>query len=482
MVKQITNQWFGFHKKLKGLCTAWTMTCFIVMVGCLPLHAVEEYTIDSVTVKFLFRRSSTFFDIDYMDNSNQYKILKEFLQNMDSTAVVTDVNVEGSASPEGTYAGNKRLAEQRAASLRSILQVNHSNYFTGDINWTVTQKDEDWDEVLYRVKNSDIDNREVIANIIETVPEKTIKNGRTTYTRKNKLKYMNGGKTWKELDSKIFPYVRGAGMQLIIKIAHIPEPEPITELEPIVVPVPVIMDTLAVDTVVKEIIITDTIIQDTVIQDTIVPAEELQEIVTRQPMLAVKTNMLLYGFYLPQYGFAPIPNIAVEFYPCHGHWTAGLSLDMPWYRNYSKHKFFQARNWQFEARRYFRGDADYTGLYAQAYIHTGVFGIGFSKYKGWEGEGLGGGIGVGYVMPISKDKHWKLEFNLQCGYFTCKYDPYIYGHPTDGAEDGLYYYDWKLKPELFKERQYRFNWFGPTRVGVTISYDLLYYRSQRHAE
>ena len=45
--------------------------------------------------------------------------------------------------------------------------------------------------------------------------------------------------------------------------------------------------------------------------------------------------------------------------------------------------------------------------------------------------------------------------------------------------DHLYYYKWTLEPELFKKRQYRFSWFGPTRIGITLSYDLLFRRIQK---
>jgi len=33
---------------------------------------------------------------------------------------------------------------------------------------------------------------------------------------------------------------------------------------------------------------------------------------------------------------------------------------------------------------------------------------------------------------------------------------------------------------LFKKRQYRWNWIGPTRIGITLSYDLLYRRIQKN--
>ena len=38
----------------------------------------------------------------------------------------------------------------------------------------------------------------------------------------------------------------------------------------------------------------------------------------------------------------------------------------------------------------------------------------------------------------------------------------------DYPHDDLYYYKYYGDPSLFKERQYRFTWFGPTRVGITL--------------
>ena len=109
-----------------------------------------------------------------------------------------------------------------------------------------------------------------------------------------------------------------------------------------------------------------------------------------------------------------------------------------------------------------------------------MFGICFDADRGWVGEGFGGGVGAGYVMPLTKQGRWRLEFGLQVGYIHCNYDPYQYENPVNPAyHDDNYYYKWTLKPELFKKRQYRWNWIGPTRVGITLSYDLLYRRIQR---
>jgi hypothetical protein len=69
---------------------------------------------------------------------------------------------------------------------------------------------------------------------------------------------------------------------------------------------------------------------------------------------------------------------------------------------------------------------------------------------------------------------------LQAGFFRCKYDPYQFENPVNPAyRDGLYYYKWTQRPSLFKKRQYRWNWIGPTRIGITLSYDLLYRRIEK---
>jgi hypothetical protein len=165
---------------------------------------------------------------------------------------------------------------------------------------------------------------------------------------------------------------------------------------------------------------------------------------------------------------------------------------MPWWQHYSAHKFFQIRNYQLETRYYLRSSNSSTltshsykapafrGFYVQGYVHAGLFGICFDANRGWVGEGAGAGLGVGYVTPISRNGHWRLEFQLQAGFFRCKYDPYQYESPVDpDYHDDLYYYKWTLAPDLFKERQYRWNWLGPTRIGVTLTYDLLYRRIQK---
>ena len=83
------------------------------------------------------------------------------------------------------------------------------------------------------------------------------------------------------------------------------------------------------------------------------------------------------------------------------------------------------------------------------------------------------------MVPITKTGRWRLEMGVQVGYFRCKYDPYQYENLVNLAyHDNRYYYKWTQKTEYFKKRQYRWNWLGPTRIGITLTYDLLYRKIQ----
>ncbi len=211
----------------------------------------------------------------------------------------------------------------------------------------------------------------------------------------------------------------------------------------------------------------------------------------RRELLSVKTNLLFDFAYVPGYNrFCPIPNVAVELYPYHGHFTFGASFDGPWWQHYADHRYFQVRNYQLFTRYYLRsGDilyrrpgsgAAFKGFYVGAYAHAGIYNICFGEKRGWEGEGWGAGLGIGHVLPLGRTEHWRLEFGLQAGFFTTNYDPYQWRCPVKPDTDPeQYYYKWYGNASDFRKRRHRYSWLGPTRLEVTLSYDLLYHRNHR---
>lgn len=229
---------------------------------------------------------------------------------------------------------------------------------------------------------------------------------------KDELMALDGKRLWKRLLSDYFPEMRAAKVVLVFRRkVTLPKLLPNNALTNQVSFQPLRVPLLQLDT---------------------------ESRLPRRELLSVKTNLLLDAAYMP-FGynkFCPIPNIAIEYYPLHGHFTYGASIDFPWWQNYKDHKYFQMRNYQFEARYYLKdGDVDkvgygngpaYRGLYLQAYAHLGLYGICFDEKRGWEGEGFGGGVGLGYVLPLTRNGHWRLEFGAQVGLLWTKYDPYQY--------------------------------------------------------
>ena len=464
--------------------------------------------------------ASVVFNVSKTELPANDKTLKELRETVlprisrDSLKVVR-VKMRGAASPEGPVDFNRFLSQQRQRTLYDFV-AEQLRIPQGDrlVLETVT---EDYTYLYKRMmQDGDPDCEKVKRLFDEYMP-------REQYAElKKALQTIDGGRLWRRMLVTYFPSLRAARMVIVCQRRPMGPAEPVAPLDiaplkPVVPVVPVAPVELApikpiapivpvklpdsVKTTVLPIIpglpmpeVRDTLPHVRLNLVPYLPRTQSQSWVERYPrreLLSIKTNMLLYGVYMPGYGkWCPIPNIAIEFYPLRGHFTYGASFDCPWWQNYWGHKYFQARNYQVEARYYFRsGSIDrrpegkgpaFRGWYVQAYAHATVYGICFDENRGWVGEGGGGGLGVGYVLPISKKGHWRLEFQLQAGLFITKYDPYQFENAVNpNFHDQRYYYKWTQKPELFKSRQYRFTWFGPTRVGVTLSYDLLYRRARK---
>lgn len=380
------------------------------------------------------------------------------LINADSLELVC-VMIRGAASPEGPTKWNKFLGEHRAEALLKFVQ-EQMVVPTGDqFNMEVTIEDYRTLCILMR-RRGDKDYGYVQAMCDQYLPKNQVAKLKAT------LRAARQGTLWLRLFREYFSVLRAARIILFFR-------------EPVVAEV----DTVPVPPVVEVPPVPEVVDAPYVPTYTLVPVK-----VARRELLAVKSNLLFDFAYVPGYDrWCPIPNIALEYFPLHGHFTFGASLDMPWWQHYHDFKFFQIRNWQLETRYYFRsGDiasnppgegAAFRGFYLQGYVHAGVFGICFDRNRGWVGEGAGLGVGAGYMLPLSKDGHWRLEFGAQFGFFRAKYDPYQYENLINPEyHDDRYYYKWDGPASAFKRRQYRWNWFGPTRVGISISYDLLYRR------
>ena len=387
------------------------------------------------------------------------ELLSEILPYFDNGEyILQSMLIRGAASPEGPYGWNCTLSQLRRKALLKLISDNVKHPIDSFVN--VKEVPEDYVYLLLLMKERHDKDYSRVAAVVEKYID-------TDQERlKNELMAIDGKQLWNRLLRDYFPEMRAARVVLFFKRqVRVNMPQP-TEVD--------FTPKMDVDL-------------HSFAQRVAVPTIDFTDRLPRREVLSVKTNLLLDAAYMP-FGydkFCPIPNVAIEYYPLRGHFTFGASFDCPWWQNYKDHKYFQVRNYQVEARYYFRdGSVDkvghgngaaYRGWYLQAYAHTGLFGICFDEKRGWEGEGFGGGLGVGYVLPLTKKGHWRLEFGLQAGVFWTKYDPYQYESVLyPDRHDNLYYYKWNNFGNYFSRRKHNLTWIGPTRVGITLSYDLLY--------
>lgn len=360
--------------------------------------------------------------------------------------------IRGAASPEGPYANNQRLGLGRTKALFELIEKKlyvpdapspkmESQAIIEDYRYLVDLMEaaEDSDAVRVReaLESCDWDER----------------------CCKQKLRAMDKGKVWKRLLEVYFPTLRSARVVIWVKRYELPKADVVAEsIAPLAVPARQPLDELDGKAV-------------------MLPGWKYY----RRPLMAVRTNLVRDLFYMPKYGFAPSLDIQVEFYPLYGHYTANLGFSWSNWRKWEQQKFFQVRDFQLEARRYFRGGGEFWGPYIGVYAQGLFYGVGLNAEEGWQGEGWGAGFDFGYVLRLTKQGHLRMEFALKLGYLGSVYDEYVYGNPVTKEIDNLYYYNYVGAADNFRKRNTLLTWFGPTDLSIALTYDIVYRTRNRKA-
>ena len=426
---------------------------FVAVLAVFPCMAQSRG--DDLRLKVSFPQGSAVLDPSFDGNASR---LSAFQQSLDSLTrnkqyTVRKIYIRATTSPEGRYQRNQDIAGRRAVSLQTYLQALKGLETT---KYILEGQGIAWDQLSNFIRSdTGFRWRDDFLRIIDEVSEIELRPDGSVYERrKAALSSIDGGRPYRQIYDAYFHGLRGAQADVTCVLAPAP------------IPVPALSSYAYARAHTSDA---------GLLYNANVPAKKADRTRNdgRLPLIAVKTNLLFdFAVAYPGYGWAPVPNVALEYYPLRGHWTAGVSLDCPWWSK-PDHKYFQIRNYQIEARRYFRPENGfYTGWFLSAYAHAGLFSIGLNDHVGGQGEGAGAGLGAGYVLPLSRNGHWKIEFTAQAGYSYAWYDRFVYGDPVTGELDGLYYYNWMGHADDFVKRLYRRSWIGPTRVGVNVSYDI----------
>ena len=188
-----------------------------------------------------FRVNSTDIDSAYSDNAANMREMLEFIKKMeqDSTISIVDVSFCGAASPEGSYQLNRRLANGRLTALenliRSEVEIPDSIIYRNDSYIP-------WDFLRAEIAASDMQYKDEIISILDEESRLVDYHQPNSQidSRINKLKALDKGRVWQQINRRYFERMRNACVVLVTFKKEIPpvvepEPEPIPEPEPVVV-------------------------------------------------------------------------------------------------------------------------------------------------------------------------------------------------------------------------------------------------------
>lgn len=179
------------------------------------------------------------------------------------------------------------------------------------------------------------------------------------------------------------------------------------------------------------------------VDDIVAPVYSDSQTIKPIHRLAVKTNLL--------YDAALLPNLELEW-RINNHWSLALEGGVAWWGKYSGKKSYRLAMLSPEVKRWFLNRGPWHGLYVGLFGGAGLYD--FEKpSKGYRGEGVMGGLSVGYMWPVSRCL--SLEAAIGGGYLYTRYKEY-----TPIGDHHVY------------QRTKNLNYFGPLKVKFSLVWRL----------
>ena len=399
---------------------------------CLPLLAKAQQldTIQSdssVVMRFriFYPVNKTDIHEDYMDNANQLHRIRKYLEK---SPKIDSITIFSYASPEGSYAVNKRLSKERGKTAKQyLLNLIPAERHLPDSLLIIDPTAENWEglreKIYYQYQHDDKD--EILAILDRT--------DITDERRKVLLKRLNGGRSWRYIVKEIMPHLRYATWVSVwqrIKVDRVIE-EPASlrvdfpEIDqPVLKPIPMPPPVFEEDT---------------------------------RTILALKSNLL--------YDALSWVNFSVEV-PIGDKFSALYYHQFPWWRWGKANNEYCMRflsigaegRWWFKpmprekTEKRIKRDR-LMGHFAGVYAESGKYDFERKRDICYQGEFWSAGLSYGYAMPIGK--RLNLEFSLSIGYASIAYRGYT---PSEDYE--ILWRD--------PEKVGRWHYFGPTKAQVSL--------------
>ena len=377
--------------------------CVISMLFLIGILYAQSQT-EHVEIKVGFRVNRIYIDPNFKDNAEQTQKLDSVLNQIaqDSTIEVLGISFRGAASPEGNDKWNRYLAKNRRLTLETIIR-NRINPADSIISYNDSYIP--WDDYRHQIQQSNLPYKDTVLSIIDEEPrivDYYPHKGKLIDHRILKLQKLYNGTAWREMFDLYFADLRYS----YITISYRPK-------SPALFPLPLSFSGVSVP-------------------EPVTPFPKKKEIKKDStewiPQLHLKTNAVGVSLL--------VANAAIEA-DVAKHWSVNLPVYYSAW-NYIKPTIkFRTFSIYPEVRYWFSPNND--GLFLDAHLGLAYYNYAFDgpiRYQDYRMKtpAIGGGVGVGYRLPLSKNKRWKLEFAIGAGVYPLYYDLF---HNTPNVKEGL---------------------------------------------
>ena len=376
---------------------------------------------DTKKITFYFKLNRVEFDTSYMSNAKAIKQLDIILYKAYQSTTIDSLNIAASASPEGRYVNNVRLAQGRVLSFKQMLQSRYPILSKTEITtgYYVTG----WDKLKELIQyDLDVPYRDEVIEILDKDVD--------IETTGLLLQKIAAGEPWQYIVRKHLPYLRGSDISIQITPHKWHRTDSLQYSRP-----NKISANLNIEdphTEVKKIRLY-----------TPLPNSEL----VRKVLFAAKTNLLSDAL--------TALNFEAEV-PIRNRWSVAGEWMFPWWITKDNGNALEILSGSIEGRYWLGSDAArsnrqlLTGHFLGLYGGGGLYDLQY-KNNGYQGEFYNAGISYGYGLRLSD--HFNMEFSLGLGYLSTDYRYY------EGEQDNKY---------LVWQNNGHSNWIGPTKLKISF--------------
>ena len=346
---------------------------------------ITEFDVD-------FRHNSAVIEPEFGENKNHLEKIISFIEeiNSDSTNSIRRITFCGSVSPEGSFQLNRRLANNR---LKALEQYIRNRLVIPDSIIAYDDGYIPWEQFRQMVEGMEFEHKDKVLEIMDKDSYYVSYHGNTQInSRVAELMQLEEGDVWRQLYA-IFHDMRCAFA--VIVTSKRPAIAAFDKVDAIPMP-----DSIAIPTYVRPVVSAPAV------------ADEYRH-------LHIATNLPAWGLLLS--------NATLEI-DLARRWSLAVPAYYSALNYFADNVKFRTVTIQPELRYWFRGCE--SSWYAGAHMGVSYFNVAWGDLFRYQDHNMntpaiGGGLSVGYRLPLGKSKHWCLDLSLGAGAYAVHYDRFI---------------------------------------------------------